>query len=146
MNWIEYRRNGCDLIYLPPLNFLEGPKKAMEASVRMAALAAKNRKVSALPVPYKDVKQGVPEAEFSIQFLLPLLVTPNDNYIYHLIVKSLCLINQAKRHEDVCESGGMAPSFLTLALDRSEWSATRPGKRARYPLYRRLGGSARRCG
>jgi hypothetical protein len=87
-------------------------------------------KPRALPLPYKDVKQGVPEAEFSIQFLLPLLLTPNDNYTYihHLIVKSLCLINQAKRHEDAWESGVIAPPFLTLALDRSEWSASRPGR------------------
>jgi hypothetical protein len=32
---------------------------------------------------------------------------------------SLCLINEALRPEDVWESGGMAPYFLTSALDGS---------------------------
>jgi hypothetical protein len=45
-------------------------------------------------------------------------------------------------------SGGIAPPFLTSALDGGEWSASRPGRytpeeRAPplYPLARRLGGS-----
>jgi hypothetical protein len=43
-------------------------------------------------------------------------------------------------------------SFLTSALDRGEWSASRPGralpqrKDPRYPLYRRLGGPQSRSG
>jgi hypothetical protein len=39
---------------------------------------------------------------------------------------SLCLINYASRHEDVLGSGGIAPTFLTLAIDGGEWSATHP--------------------
>jgi hypothetical protein len=35
-------------------------------------------------IPYKDVERGTSEAEFSTQ-LLPLLLTPNGNYMYHLI-------------------------------------------------------------
>jgi hypothetical protein len=30
------------------------------------------------------------------------------------------------RHEDIRESGGIAPTFLTSALDGGEWSASRP--------------------
>jgi hypothetical protein len=41
---------------------------------------------------------------------------------------SLCLINRALRHEDVWRSGGVAPPFLTLALDGGEWSASHPGR------------------
>jgi hypothetical protein len=68
---------------------------------------------------------------------------------------SLCLINQAPRHEDAWESKGIAPPFLTPALDGSEWSTSRfgpftpGGNRLRYPLYRRLGGPqslSGRCG
>jgi hypothetical protein len=47
-----------------------------------------------------------------------------------------CLRSQKKkvklsRHEDASGSGGVAPPFLTLALDEGEWStpvALRPGK------------------
>jgi hypothetical protein len=51
--------------------------------------------------------------------------------------------------------GGTAPLFLTLALDKGEWSATRPccftpqGKSPGYPLDRWLGGpqsQSGRCG
>jgi hypothetical protein len=34
---------------------------------------------------------------------------------------------QAPRYEGVWVSGGIAPTFLTLALDGGEWSASRPG-------------------
>jgi hypothetical protein len=44
---------------------------------------------------------------------------------------SLCLINYASRHEDVLGSGGIAPSFLTSAIDGGDWSASRP---SRFPL------------
>jgi hypothetical protein len=37
---------------------------------------------------------------------------------------SLCLISSALCHEDMWGSGGIAPPFLTLALDGSEWSAS----------------------
>jgi hypothetical protein len=43
-------------------------------------------------------------------------------------------------------SGGIAPSFLTSALDRGEWSASRlchltpRGKSSQYPMDRRLAG------
>jgi hypothetical protein len=40
---------------------------------------------------------------------------------------SLCLINEAPCHEDVLERGGIAPPFLTLALDEGEQSASYPG-------------------
>jgi hypothetical protein len=40
--------------------------------------------------------------------------------MYVTMVKlSLCLINYAPRHEEVWESGGIVPPFLTTALD---WS------------------------
>jgi hypothetical protein len=39
---------------------------------------------------------------------------------------SLCLINSALCHEDIWGSGGIAPPFLTSALDGGEWSASRP--------------------
>jgi hypothetical protein len=38
----------------------------------------------------------------------------------------LYLINYALCHEDVWESGGTTPPFLSLALDGREWSASRP--------------------
>jgi hypothetical protein len=38
---------------------------------------------------------------------------------------SLCLINYALGHEDIWESGGTAPSSLTLEVDGNEWSASR---------------------
>jgi hypothetical protein len=31
-------------------------------------------------------------------------------------------------HEDTWGSGGIAPPFLTSALERGEWSASRPGR------------------
>jgi hypothetical protein len=51
----------------------------------------------------------------------------------------------------VWKSGGIAPPFLTLALDGDEWSASRlgrftPGKNPGYPLNRRLNGPQSRCG
>ena len=46
---------------------------------------------------------------------------------------------------------GIALLFLTAALEGGEWSAARPGPtllpgKARYPLYRRLGGPQGRSG
>jgi hypothetical protein len=46
---------------------------------------------------------------------------------------SLCLINEASHHEDMPGNRGIAASFLTSALDGSEWSASQstritPGK------------------
>jgi hypothetical protein len=38
---------------------------------------------------------------------------------------SLCLVNSALCHEGILGSGGIAPQFLTSALD-AEWSASRP--------------------
>jgi hypothetical protein len=38
-----------------------------------------------------------------------------------------CLIKYASRHEDAWESGGIAPEFVTSALMRGEWLASRPG-------------------
>jgi hypothetical protein len=32
------------------------------------------------------------------------------------------------RHKDVWESGGIAPPFLALARDGSQWSASRPSR------------------
>jgi hypothetical protein len=49
-------------------------------------------------------------------------------------------------------SGGIAPIFLTSALDAGEWSATRrcsftpQGRSPQYPLDRRLGGPRSRSG
>jgi hypothetical protein len=45
-----------------------------------------------------------------------------------VIKSSLCLINYAPRHEDVWVSGGTASQYLILALDRCQWSASRPGR------------------
>jgi hypothetical protein len=46
--------------------------------------------------------------------------------VEHKKVKlSLSLISRALCHEDM-GSGGIAPPFLTLALDRGEWSASCP--------------------
>jgi hypothetical protein len=39
---------------------------------------------------------------------------------------SLCLISQVLCHEYIWGSGGIAPPFLTSALDEGEWSASRP--------------------
>jgi hypothetical protein len=64
----------------------------------------------------------------------------------------ICLIGQALCHEDSWESGGIAPPFLTSALDRREWSASRSyhfsaGERVpRYLLYWWLGGPQNRSG
>jgi hypothetical protein len=33
----------------------------------------------------------------------------------------MCLINKALRHEEARWSGGIAPPFLTSALEGSEW-------------------------
>jgi hypothetical protein len=50
--------------------------------------------------------------------------TPN---MLKVVVKfSLCLINEAPRHEDVWGSGGIRPPFLTTALDKDEWVVSRP--------------------
>jgi hypothetical protein len=51
---------------------------------------------------------------------------------------SLRLIKEAPCHEDVWGSGGVAPPFLTLALDGNEWSASRPG---RFNARRRVPGA-----
>jgi hypothetical protein len=41
---------------------------------------------------------------------------------------ALCSINQAPRNEDRCGSGGIAPSFLTSALDGDQLSASCNGR------------------
>jgi hypothetical protein len=56
--------------------------------------------------------------------------------------RSLCKYAMTTR-----ESGGVAPPFLTSALDVGDWSALRPQPLyPRYPLCRRLGGSYSRSG
>jgi hypothetical protein len=51
----------------------------------------------------------------------PVLWSCNKNQVRGDKVKlSLC--------EDVWKSGGIAPSFFTLAVDGGEWSASRPGR------------------
>jgi hypothetical protein len=40
----------------------------------------------------------------------------------------LCLINQALRHEGIRKSVGIAPLFLTSAIDGGEWSDLRFGR------------------
>jgi hypothetical protein len=53
---------------------------------------------------------------------------------------SLCLISEAICHEDIWESGDIAPSFLTLAIYGGKWLAScpchfTPGERApQYPM------------
>jgi hypothetical protein len=63
-------------------------------------------------------------------------------------------LDKAPHHDDVSWSRGIAPPFVTWALDGGEWSASRPchftagGKSLQYPLYRRLDGlqsRSRRC-
>jgi hypothetical protein len=41
---------------------------------------------------------------------------------------SLCVFNSTLCHEDVWGSGGIAPPFLTSALDGGERSASLPGR------------------
>jgi hypothetical protein len=41
---------------------------------------------------------------------------------------SLCLISYAPRHEDVWGNEGIAPSFLTSALDGGDRSSPHPGR------------------
>jgi hypothetical protein len=38
------------------------------------------------------------------------------------------VLNQALRHGDVWGRGGIAPPFLTSAVDEDEWSASRPDR------------------
>jgi hypothetical protein len=64
---------------------------------------------------------------------------------------SVCLINEALRHEDVWGSGNIAPPFLTSALDGVKLSASRPGgftRRERPPVSIGCGPQSRsvRCG
>jgi hypothetical protein len=40
----------------------------------------------------------------------------------------LCLINFALCHEGIWVTGGIAPPFLTSALDGGEWSTSRHGR------------------
>jgi hypothetical protein len=75
----------------------------------------------------------------------------NSLYLYSILdvlkvkakVKfSLWLINLAPCHEVIRGSGGVAPPFLTLALDGNEWSASRLGRfnaRGRVPGTYRIG-------
>jgi hypothetical protein len=42
-------------------------------------------------------------------------------FIVKEVKLSLYLINEALCHEDIRGSGGIAPAFLTLALDGGEW-------------------------
>jgi hypothetical protein len=42
---------------------------------------------------------------------------------------SLCLIKQAPYHEDVWESGGIAPPFLTSTRNGGQQSVSRPEER-----------------
>jgi hypothetical protein len=74
----------------------------------------------------------------SVRFLTPgsevLLHKPIvDNNVNSFLRKkyvnlSLSLIKQAPRHEDILGSGGIFPTFLTLALDGGECSASRPSR------------------
>jgi hypothetical protein len=63
------------------------------------------------------------------------------------VVQSGSNRNEIERcQEDIWGSGSIAPLFFTTALDRNEWSASRPflftprGTSPRCPLDRRLGG------
>jgi hypothetical protein len=42
--------------------------------------------------------------------------------------KIISVLNQVPRHDDIWRSGGIAPYFLTPALDGVEWSASRPDR------------------
>jgi hypothetical protein len=42
--------------------------------------------------------------------------------------RSLRVINYAQSYDDVWGSGGIAPPLQTSAIDRDEWSASRPGR------------------
>jgi hypothetical protein len=74
----------------------------------------------------------------SSEMLVPIYQTIKINL-------SMCLITYASYQEDLRRSGGMAPLFLTSALDVGEWSDSRPGRFTRkksrpYPLDMRLSG------
>jgi hypothetical protein len=75
-------------------------------------------------------------------------MSPTRRIYRHIVRKnvklSLCLINYASCHEDMWGNGGITP-FLTSALDRGYWSASRP-QSFPYPLDRRLHGPQRRSG
>jgi hypothetical protein len=61
----------------------------------------------------------------SRQFCVQLRLCGSFLYKDKVKVKlSLYVINPAPHHEDVWGSGGMAPPFLTWALDRGEWLAS----------------------
>jgi hypothetical protein len=55
------------------------------------------------------------------------LTLPEETKLKETKVKlSLCLISYALCHEDAWGTGGIAPPFLTSALDGGDWSASRP--------------------
>jgi hypothetical protein len=51
-----------------------------------------------------------------------------NSYIFYVNAFSLQRVNTALLHEDVWDSGDIAPPFLTSALDGGEWSASFPGR------------------
>jgi hypothetical protein len=63
----------------------------------------------------------------------PQLPVTSYWYCYSSVVNkkvklSMCLTTSALCHEDLWESGGIAQTFLTSALDGHEWSASYPGR------------------
>jgi hypothetical protein len=50
----------------------------------------------------------------------------SESYRVEITGKVIHVLNGALRHEDVCESEGIAPPFLTSVLDGGEWLASCP--------------------
>jgi hypothetical protein len=82
----------------------------------------------------------------------PLLQRTSRQVRYCKVKLLLCLINYTPPHEDVRRSGGLAPLFVTSALDGGEWSTLRLGRftpggqSPRYPFVRRLDGPQSQSG
>jgi hypothetical protein len=69
------------------------------------------------------------------RYVLFHLISLNFCYTRSKVKLSLCLINLAQRHDDVCGSEGIAPPFFTSAIDGGEWPSftlrpSYPGNRA----------------
>jgi hypothetical protein len=63
----------------------------------------------------------------SISFSMVYSINLSRRILLHKVKVTLCFINFAICHEDIWGSGGIAPPFLTSALDRGEQSASHSG-------------------
>jgi hypothetical protein len=78
-------------------------------------------------IPGEMIQAGGETLQYDILFP-PLLGIINVGFdVTSTAVKLfLFLISYALCHEDIWGSGGIAPPFLTSAIDGGEWSASRP--------------------